>query len=194
MRKTVRKGFAAWEFDEFEKWLNEMADEGWALISVNASGAYEFEETEKGEYKICMLMLDKKQSKAKRTEQIEFIEQTGSQFVGKIGDWTFFRRKSELGDFEIYSDNSSKINHLTRILNSYLSVFITASILIVLNTINCTLAFFNSTDLITKVITFVGVLGVLVAYIVAIFAWVIKGIKKLSKKRKELKQQATLFE
>ena len=194
MRKTVKKGFAAWEFDEFEKWLNQMADDGWALISVNTSGRYEFEETEKGEYKIAMLMLDKKQSKAKNTEQIEFIEQTGSQFIGKIGDWVFFRRKSELGDFEIYSDNASKINHLTRILNSYLSIVITSNILIILNTINCTINFFNSTDRITKVITLVGVLGLLVADIVTLFAWGIKGIKKLSKKRKELKQQATLFE
>ena len=45
MRKTVYKKFAIWEFDELENWLNEMANDGFALISARGC-AYEFEQTE----------------------------------------------------------------------------------------------------------------------------------------------------
>ena len=30
-RKTIRKIFLAWDFEKEERWLNEMAEAGWAL-------------------------------------------------------------------------------------------------------------------------------------------------------------------
>ncbi len=34
MRKVIHKGFFVWNFDKEERWLNEMAAKGLALISV----------------------------------------------------------------------------------------------------------------------------------------------------------------
>ena len=33
-RMTQYKYFWAWEFDKEERWLNEMASNGWALVQV----------------------------------------------------------------------------------------------------------------------------------------------------------------
>ena len=192
MRKTVYKHFAIWEFDELEKWLNEMADDGFALISARA-GTYEFDITEKGEYKICMLLLDKKYNKTKSTEQIEFFEQTGAEFVGAFNKWAFFRKKSELGNFEIYSDKPSKIKHLSRLINFTAGCLTLENILIIANTINITIRLSSFPELISKIIILIGMLGLLIADIVTTYCGS-KYIIKLAKKRKELKKQATLFE
>ena len=49
MRTIIRKWFWAWDFDKEEAWLNEMASEGLALVSVGWC-RYEFEPCEPGEY------------------------------------------------------------------------------------------------------------------------------------------------
>ena len=192
MRKTVYKKFAIWEFDELENWLNEMANDGFALISARGC-AYEFEQTEKGEYIICMLLLDKKYNHTKSTEQIEFFEQTGAEFVGAFNKWAFFRKKSELGDFEIFSDKPSKIKHISRLINFTLACIILENIIIVANTINLTIRLSSFTDLISKIIIILAIISLLYLDIATTY-FGSKYMKKLSKKRKELKQQAALFE
>ena len=42
MRKTIRKWFWAWDFEKEEKWLNEMAAKGLALVGVGFC-KYEFD-------------------------------------------------------------------------------------------------------------------------------------------------------
>ena len=48
MEKKVRRLFWAWEFDKEEKWLNEMAQEGWLLDGVGLC-TYRFAACEPGE-------------------------------------------------------------------------------------------------------------------------------------------------
>ena len=43
MRKTIRKWFWVWDFDKEERWLNEMAAQGLALVDVGFA-RYAFEE------------------------------------------------------------------------------------------------------------------------------------------------------
>lgn len=33
-KKTVFKLFFVWDFEKEERWLNEMAQEGWALLGI----------------------------------------------------------------------------------------------------------------------------------------------------------------
>ncbi len=49
MRKTIHKLFFIWDFDKEEKWLNQMAAKGLALVSVGFC-KYEFEDCIPGEY------------------------------------------------------------------------------------------------------------------------------------------------
>lgn len=55
--KKLHKVFWVWEFEKEERWLNEMAQEGWALKKASFC-TYVFEKTEPGEYIIRVETLD----------------------------------------------------------------------------------------------------------------------------------------
>lgn len=107
-RKTVFKWFWVWNFEKEEKWLNEMALSGWALDGVGI-GFFHFIACEPGEYTI-------------RTElhgfddaYFSFLKEMGVEYVGRVFQWVYFRKKTTFGEFELFSDIDSKIKHLNRI-------------------------------------------------------------------------------
>ena len=106
--KTLHRAFWVWEFGKEERWLNEMAQEGWALKKAGFC-TYTFEKCEPGEYIIRLEMLDS--SPAFQS----FMEELDAEAVGKCVNWAYFRRKAELGPFEMFSDMDSRIDHLNRI-------------------------------------------------------------------------------
>lgn len=108
--KTIHKIYWAWDFRKEELWLNEMAAEGWALNHASF-GSYTFVRCEPGEYIIRLEMnVDK--------EYRSFVEETGAEYVGSCVNWVYFRRKAELGPFDLFSDIDSRIAHLARIGNT----------------------------------------------------------------------------
>lgn len=108
MRKTVRKWFWVWDFEKEERWLNEMALSGWVLDKVGFC-RYEFISCEPGEYTVRLEMHTYDE------EYLRFMEETGAQYIGRVFQWIFFRKKTADGEFDIFSDLDSKINHLDRI-------------------------------------------------------------------------------
>lgn len=113
--KTVHKAFAVWDFDKEEEWLNSMAQEGWALTKVGFC-KYVFERTEPGEYIIRLEMHDYED------DYIGFMRDTGAEYVGRVLQWLYFRKKAELGEFELFSDIDSRINHLKNVSNTLLLI------------------------------------------------------------------------
>ena len=107
-RKTVRKWFWVWEFEKEERWLNEMALSGWALTGVGFC-SYTFEKCEPGEYTIRLEMHPSDPG------YISFMEETGAVYLGRMVAWIYFRRRTEDGPFDIFSDIDSRIEHLRRI-------------------------------------------------------------------------------
>jgi hypothetical protein len=107
-RKTVRKWFWVWDFDKEERWLNEMALEGWVLDGVGWC-TYHFKKCEPGEYTVRLEMRPYDEG------YVSFMEETGAEFVGRMMMWIYFRKKVEDGAFDLYSDIDSKIAHLDRI-------------------------------------------------------------------------------
>ena len=107
-RKVIHKWVWVWDFEKEERWLNKMAMDGWTLCNVGI-GKYEFERTQPGEY-IIRLELHKHDE-----HYIEFMHDTGAEVAGRLFAWVYFRRKSELGPFDIFSDIDSKIAHLNKI-------------------------------------------------------------------------------
>ncbi len=105
---TMHKWFWVWEFEKEERWLNEMAMDGWALDSVGYA-TYNFVQCEPGEYIIRLEMHDAD------SRYISFMEETGAEYIGRMIKWIFFRRKSELGSFDIFSDLDSKLDHFKKI-------------------------------------------------------------------------------
>ncbi len=115
MRTTIHKWFWAWDFDKEEKWLNEMAAMGLALTSVSLS-RYEFEPCLPGEYNIRVELLEKLPSRAESRHYISFVEDMGATHVGTFMRWVYFRKNTADGPFDLFSDKSSQISHLNRIL------------------------------------------------------------------------------
>ena len=115
-RKTIWKWFFVWDFEKEEQWLNEMAAQGWVLVGVGFC-RYEFERCEPEKYIIRMQMYkgDK--------EYIQFIEDTGAEYIGKMVSWIYFRRDASLGAFDLFSDIDSKIEHLKKIGYMLLNLF-----------------------------------------------------------------------
>ena len=46
---------------------------------------------------------------------VSFMQETGAEFIGDVVGWQYFRKKAELGPFDIFSDIDSRIQHLDRI-------------------------------------------------------------------------------
>ena len=139
MRKTIRKLFFIWDFDKEEKWLNEMAAKGLALVSVGFC-KYEFEDCLPGEYKVCLQLLDKSPRNPEMQKYIEFMEETGAEHVGTFTRWVYFRQKASEGDFQLFSDNASRVKYLTSMLG-FITLIVALNLMIGLE--NLALAIFT---------------------------------------------------
>lgn len=179
MRKTIRKWFFIWDFDKEEQWLNEMAAKGLCLVSTGFC-KYEFEDCTPGEYRICLQLLEKSPRNPEMQKYIEFLEQTGAEHVGSFTRWVFFRKKAADGDFQLFSDNASRVKYLTHML-SFITLIVGLNLLIGIE--NLVLAFI------------VGLAGNYIGFLnLAIGLIGLPGIVKLWKKRNRIKKESQLFE
>ena len=115
MRKTIRKWFWVWDFEKEERWLNEMAAKGLCLVSVGWC-RYEFEDCVPGEYGIRLELLKEKPTHPESVKYMEFLEETGAEHVGSWWNWIYMRKKKVDGEFRLFSDYESRVQHLTRII------------------------------------------------------------------------------
>ncbi len=107
-KKTVYKWFFVWDFDKEERWLNEMALAGWVLDRVGWC-RYDFIACEPGEYTIRLEM------RPYDAQYVEFMEQSGAEYIGHVLQWRFFRKKAVDGPFDIFSDIDSRVEHMNRV-------------------------------------------------------------------------------
>ena len=107
-RKTVKKWYWVWEFEKEEIWLNSMAQSGWLLDGLGFA-KYHFVACEPGTYNIRLEMRDHDE------EYLEFMAETGAEYVGRMAKWIYFRKKVEDGPFDLFSDLDSRLRHLNRI-------------------------------------------------------------------------------
>ena len=106
--RTIRKWFWVWEFEKEENWLNEMAMNGWVLESVGFC-TYHFIRCQPEEYTVRLEMRPYDEA------YIQFMEETGAEFVGRMMMWIYFRKKTADGPFDLFSDIDSRISHLDKI-------------------------------------------------------------------------------
>ena len=86
MRRTIRKLFWVWDFDQEEKWLNEMAAKGLRLVAVGFC-RYVFEEGRPGEYHIRLELLENWPTSPEGARYIRFVEETGAEYIGSVMRW-----------------------------------------------------------------------------------------------------------
>ena len=116
MRKSIKKWFWAWDFDKEEKWLNEMSSKGLALVGISFCN-YVFEDCIPGEFTYRIELLNNWPANYESQQYIRFIEETGAEHIGSIMRWVYFRKKAEMGTFDLYSDFDSRIKYLNRLLS-----------------------------------------------------------------------------
>lgn len=107
-RKTIRKWYWVWDFEKEEQWLNTMAQSGWLLDGLGFA-TYHFVACEPGEYAVRLEMHQPDD------DYVNFMQETGAEYVGRMAQWIFFRKKIEDGPFDIFSDLDSRIKHLDKI-------------------------------------------------------------------------------
>ena len=179
MRTIIRKFFFVWDFDKEEKWLNEMAAKGLALVSVGFC-KYEFEDCLPGEYKVCLQLLDKVPKHPEMQKYIEFMEETGAEHVGSFTRWVYFRKKASEGDFQLFSDNASRVKHMTTMLSF-------VALVVILNLLT------GIENLVVAIVT--GFPGNYLGFInLSIGLIGLPGVIKLWKKRNRIKKESQLFE
>ena len=106
--KKVTKWWWVWDFEKEEAWLNEMAQSGWVLSGVSWC-TYTFESCEPGDWFVRLEM------RPGDTDYHSFLEEIGAEYIGRVMAWMYYRRKADMGQFDLFSDIDSRIAHLDRI-------------------------------------------------------------------------------
>ena len=102
--------------DKETAWLNEMAEQGYAMTGFFA-GFFHFEECEPGEYEYQIDFGDKFFSVSNNYR--EFMEETGVEIIQCWGFWIVLRQKASEGAFQLYTDVDSSIEHYSKILRMF---------------------------------------------------------------------------
>lgn len=98
--------------DAETNWLNEMSKKGWALKSFFA-GFYTFEKCEEGRY---AYQIDCGEKLFKVSDEYrEFMKEAGIEIVQTWGWWVILRKPASEGEFELYTDVESSIEHYSKI-------------------------------------------------------------------------------
>lgn len=116
MTETKRefKWFWAWNDEQEEAWLSEMAQQGWHLTKAGAFGTYTFE---KGAPKDVVYRLDFRLRDVDKEEYLQLFVDAGWEHVGEMNGWQYFRTEVAEGETpEIYTDDASKIKKYQRLL------------------------------------------------------------------------------
>lgn len=116
MTKKVRRKILKNIFLDYEKeenWLNNMCKQGYALSKIT-NNHYYFETCEPGKFSYRIEFLKEATIQEKDT-YLDFMNEMEIERIAAINRWQYFRRKAILGEFTIYSDIQSKIEHYQRI-------------------------------------------------------------------------------
>lgn len=179
MRHTVHKLFWAWDFKKEEKWLNNMSARGMQLVGVGIC-KYTFEEGTSGEHSYRIELLEQLPTHPESASYIRFLEETGIDYIGSYMRWVYLRRKSNEGEFDLFSDIDSRIKHLKRILTLLLCL---VPLEIISLGLNISAAIMGS----TVNLVFAGLFA-LILVLLSI------GTFKLSKKIRKLKKESIIRE
>ncbi|WP_414055557.1 DUF2812 domain-containing protein [Macrococcus equi] len=179
MEKVVRKFFLLNSYEQEERWLNQMANQGYLLKGVSL-GKYTFEQTNKN-YIIRLVYMPEDTK-----DFITFVEETGGEYIDSLNQWGYFCKEvsNESDSFEIYSDLDSKIEQNKRILNFALAVFWGLTIAMI-----CGVFLTVQSDTISVITKSIASIVALVIVLLYVFILI-----NLSKRNNKLKKERELQE
>ncbi len=107
--------------DKETAWINEMVKKGYAMTGFFA-GFYQFEACTPGEYAYQIDFGSKMFSVS--NDYHEFMEENNIEIVCLWGYWIILRKRTADGEFVLYTDVDSNIEHYTKILKMFKAVTI----------------------------------------------------------------------
>lgn len=112
--KTIVKAIFAWEDEKEEKWLEQLAADGWKLISV-APYVYKFQRSEPEK---VFFRLDYKNTLDKDyQEYLTLFKDSGWELFATYANWQYFKIKPENNEVpEIYNSGKAKAQKYRRLL------------------------------------------------------------------------------
>jgi hypothetical protein len=127
-QKTVIRIFFAWQDREEERWLEEMAAQGW-LLEKYTFLRYHFTAIQPTDY---IYRLDYKTTTDKdMAEYKDIFAQSGWEHVCSYMGWQYLRIPREKFSVDIYSDKASLLEKLRRMFASALMLLIPLFIVVV---------------------------------------------------------------
>ena len=148
---TRVRWFWAWQDEKEEKWLTEMANNGWHLKNVRFPGRYAFEQ---GAPRNIFYRLDFFIDRKKREDYLQIFRDAGWEHVGEYGSWQYFRKEAAPGEEpEIFTDNESKVKKYGRIIA--ILVPLTPVWAIMIGRLN------RRPEIFFQIVTFIGILVML---------------------------------
>ncbi|NTV90773.1 MAG: DUF2812 domain-containing protein [Clostridiales bacterium] len=172
-----------WNHESEEVWLNEMSSKGFALLDYSWC-RYVFEDAPKGEYTYRIELLENSPSHPESCAYINFLAETGIEYVAKYMRWVYFRRKSSEGEFDLFSDAESRIAHYKRIIRLWVIVMAMNVFAVLINFINVTEHFIETGSIKNSGISGLVLLNV---FFVILFLWMISAYtSKIRKLKREM--------
>lgn len=119
MKKVKYRFFA--DFEKEEKWVNEMAAQGWHLEKP-ILGRFTFVEGEPGAfiYRNEYISLSAKE----KEDYFEFLKDSGITIIHEFAGWVYLRKPASDGPFVLYTDTRSKMAYYKRLFNLFLLLFV----------------------------------------------------------------------
>ncbi len=119
-RKIAIKWFV--DFDKEEKWINDMAKQGWAFWHTNGV-IYRFKKCEPGEF-IYQLDFDERDKRGEVGDYVVFRTSCGDKFIHQWKRKIYWRRESAAGPFEAENNITAKLHLTNKAFNYHLKSFI----------------------------------------------------------------------
>ena len=129
-KKWSRAPFGPERVEEMERYLNEMAHEGWQCCEI-VRDELRFVRGEQDEYTYRVQYFYESRD-GEKDDYLRTLGETGAALVGEYGEALILRKKTADGAFELYSDLDSKIAALEKRRSHARNMMLGALVLVLL--------------------------------------------------------------
>lgn len=113
-RRTVNKLLFIWNWDEEERWLNEMSAQGWQFVGYTFPCRYTFEQGEPNAYQYQLQAMEHRIGSQEGQAYLSFLSDLNIELVCSYLFWAYLRKPNDGKPFELFSDVQSKMKHMRR--------------------------------------------------------------------------------
>lgn len=112
--KTITKPLFIWDWDEEERWLNEMSAQGWHFVKYSFPFRYTFEQGKPGAYQYQLQAMEHGFATKETQEYLAFLRDMNIELIDSYLFWAYFRKPNDGQPFKLFSDVESKMKHMRR--------------------------------------------------------------------------------